>query len=365
MDYQRPDSDQGAPQGTVENDSVRPLQPMKSVSHRRLPAALPFAIAGLLVMTSVVFGATVIRMNATPPPDASAVVVGDDNPTDTPTPVITATPTPVITASPVVTPVPTPVPNMTLVVSLSGTQVKVEWSRYQGDNFAYYKIVRSTDGTVAWPLGDGDTLAAAISDIDQLSYVDAAPLGKTFTYEVFAVKSSGDGYAVLVGSNTASVATPDPTPTPKPTPTPTPQPTPKPTPAPTTNCSISLSYQLIAPVVPTQTSAVAPAHLTRGYSVKLTWTRYNCDHFQWYGVQKANSGTPTLELGQVPNAYYVDNVNALTWTDSNVSLGQTYSYRAYAFTEESLATIGGVQPACYATTILATSNIVTVTIPAS
>lgn len=371
MDFQGPDSDQGTPQGTVENDFVRPLQPMKSVSHRRLPAALPFAIAGLLVVTSVALGAGIIRQNVTPPPDASGVAVGDDNPTDTPTPVITATPTVAITDAPVVTAAPTAVPPLAAHASLSGTSVKIEWSQYQGDNFAYYKVVRSTDATVSWPLGDGDTLVAAISNIDQLSYVDPAPLGKTFNYEVFAVKSSGNGYAVLVGSNVVAIATPQPTPapTPKPTPAPTkaPEPTTAPTatPAPTASCGISLSYQLIAPVAPAQTSTVAPAHLTIGYSVKFTWTRYNCDHFQWYGVQKANNGTPTLELGNVPNFYYSDNQDQLTTTDYDVQLGQTYSYRSYAFTEESLASTGGIQPACYATTILATSNIVTVTIPAS
>lgn len=227
MDFQGPDSDQGSPQGTVENDFVRPLQPMKGVSRRRLPAALPFAIAGLLVVTSVALGAGIIRQSVTPPPDASGVVAGDDNPTDTPLPTITASPTVAITDAPVVTAAPTAVPPLAVQASLSGTSVKIEWSCYQGDNFAYYKVVRSTDATVSWPLGDGDTLVAAVSNIDQLSYVDPAPLGKTFNYEVFAVKSSEDGYAVLVGSNVVAIATPQPTPAPIPKPTPT------------TNCGIS------------------------------------------------------------------------------------------------------------------------------
>lgn len=59
MDHQRPDPDhadspsQGA---RIEDDFLRPVKPMKSASRRRLPAALPFALAGLLVVTSVAFG---------------------------------------------------------------------------------------------------------------------------------------------------------------------------------------------------------------------------------------------------------------------------------------------------------------------
>jgi hypothetical protein len=347
MDNQRPDSDQGAPQGTVENDFVRPLQPMKSVSHRRLPAALPFAIAGLLVVTSVALGAGIIRQNVTPPPDASAVVVGDDNPTDTPTPVITETPTLVITEAPVVTPVPTPVPNLTLAVSLSGTQVKVEWSRYQGDNLAYYKVVRSTDGTVAWPLGDGDTLAAAISDIDQLSYVDAAPLGKTFTYEVFAVKSSADGYAVLVGSNVVAIATPEPTPTP----------TPKPTPAPATNCGIgSLSYSIVAPTA--SVGGVQPAHVVSGYTVKFSWSKYHCDNFQMYVLVRSDSSNIQVPLvsssGNDPVNEYGDQ-NATSGQDDSVQAGHTYYYLVMVWTDKTF---------CYGGTVLAQTQVVKVVIPA-
>jgi hypothetical protein len=368
MNDQRPGSEQGAPQGTVENDFVRPLKPMKTVSHRRLPAALPFAIAGLLVVASVAFGATVIRQSVTPPPNASAVAVGDDNPTDGPSLPPTASPTTVVSDAPPVV-VVIPVPNLTLTAALSGTKVKLDWTKFLGDNFGFYKIVRSTGATPSWPLGAGDTLIAATNNIDTLNNLDPAPLGKTFSYEVFVTDPS---LAVIVGSNVVSVTTPQPTPTPVPTPTPTPAKT----------CSLSLSYQLIAPppptaaptpvVTPTPVSsagtspAVAqPATHATGYKVKFTWTKYNCNNFQWYGVQKANGGTPTLQIGDVPNAYYVDDINVLTWTDTSVSLGQTYSYRAYAFTEATVGTQGGVQPACYATTILAISNIVTVTIPAS
>ncbi len=37
-------------------------------------------------------------------------------------------------------------------------KVKLTWSKFAGTGFGYYKIVRSTDATVTWPLGSGDTL---------------------------------------------------------------------------------------------------------------------------------------------------------------------------------------------------------------
>jgi hypothetical protein len=196
MDYQRPDPDQGPPQygARVEDDFVRPLQPMKSISHRRLPAALPFAIAGILVVSSIALGATVIRQAVTPPPDASGVDVGDESPA--PSVAVSEAPTVTVTEAPA--PVVTP---LTLTASISSGKVALSWTKYEGDDFCYYKVIRSTDATVSWPLGEGDTLVAAISDVNTLSMVDAAPAGKTYSYEVFAVKSADDGYAVIVGSN--------------------------------------------------------------------------------------------------------------------------------------------------------------------
>ena len=53
MDYHRPDPDTGSlPSGArVEDDFVRPLRPMRGGSHLRLPAAMPFAFAAILVVS--------------------------------------------------------------------------------------------------------------------------------------------------------------------------------------------------------------------------------------------------------------------------------------------------------------------------
>ncbi len=349
MNFQGQDPEGSKPAGPrVEDDLERPLRAVKAISHRRLPAALPFAIAGILVVSSVAFGATVVRNLVTPTSSATPVVVGDDPtdaPTDAPTLVPTPTPTPVVTVAPVVTPAPT-LGTLTLTGAISGQKVALAWSRYQGDNFGYYKIIRSVEATPTWPLGAGDTLVAATTDIETVSWADpSAPRSKTLFYAVFAVTAEDTGYQVLAASNVVSVTTP------------------APTPAPTVNCtSLSLKAVLQSPTA--STGGVLPANNGgSGYSIKLSWSKYRCSNFQWYGVQMSQSGTPVLKLGDIPNAYYVDNINALSWTDTEVQSGQTYYFRAYAFTEASLGATDGVRPACYATTILAISNVVKVVVP--
>ena len=111
MDDQRPDQDGPSPSrgARIEEDFVRPLKRIVGSSRMRFPAALPFALAGILVVTSLAFGATFVRNIVTPPPSATPIVVGDDpvpTPTPTPTPTPEETPTPTPTPEQVVEPVP-------------------------------------------------------------------------------------------------------------------------------------------------------------------------------------------------------------------------------------------------------------------
>ena len=322
MDY-RPDQD----------DFERPLKPIKA-SGRRLPAAIPIALAGLIALSGVAFGATVIRTitdaDATPvvlddDPDATPVVLGDD-PTDAPTDAPTAEPTEAPTEAPTEEPTPA---TMTLTATLSGTKVVLTWSAFQGEDFAYYKVVRSTNAEVTWPLGTGDKLVAAISDQNKLTFTDTAPLGKTLYYRIFAVRSSTEGYEAMGSTNVATIATPEPTA--------------KPTPRPTPTCGMSLSYRI-----------VTGDGGAKG--VKLTWTKYRCDHFQYYvpgrsadsdvdfPLPHANT-TPLSEIGDV---------TVLTFTDWGVESGKTYWYRVMAWNEEVF---------CNGGTVLAKTNRIRVTIP--
>jgi hypothetical protein len=310
----------------------QPLTPIKGASRRRLPAALPIALAGILVVTAVAFGAGVVQPLITA--NATPVVVGDDEPEATPTPEATAEPTAEPTAAP-----------LSLTAELDGFKVDVAWTAYSGDDFAYYKVVRSTDATVEWPLGEGDSLVAAIPEIDKLSTVDSPPGGKTYTYGVFAVKGLDDGYAVIVGSNTATVAVPEPTPAP----------TPKPTPKPTANCNMSLT----ATVKAASADQVAPNVIaSSGFVVRLTWTKYQCDNFEWYVVVRSEDGHPDVPLPHANTSGFevTQDVNILTWTDTRVQAGHTYYYRVMAWNSKVF---------CNGGTVLGKTNIASAEIPAA
>ena len=238
MDHQKPDPENGSSpsEARVEHDFVQALKPMRGASHRRLPAALPFAIAGMLVVTSVAFGATFARNMVSPQATAKPTtnVIGDDGPVEGSSPSASLGDSPSASASasasasesPTTPTTPKSPGELSITVDALAGKAKITWSAYTGDDFAYYKVVRSTDATATWPLGDHDTLVAAIDNKATLTFTDCSGAG-TFTYRVFAVKTDGDSYAVLAESDTATVtvapaATPTPTPTPKPTQKPTP-----------------------------------------------------------------------------------------------------------------------------------------------
>jgi hypothetical protein len=232
---------------------------------------------------------------------------------------------------------------LTLTGVLSGSKVSLKWSAYAGDDFAYYKVVRSTDTTAEWPLGANDTLVAAITNVATLSFLDNAPAQTVLSYAVYAVASGDSGYEVLAASNVVEVLTP----------AVTPAPTKK-------NCNLALTAQLISPSA--SVDGALPATYSGGYSVKLRWSRYHCANFQWYGVQVSESGAPVLRKGENPNAWYTDGINVLSWT-TEVQSGHTYYFRVYAFTEQSQASAGDVRPACNVGTILGYSNVVKVVVP--
>ena len=208
MDYHRPDPDSGSsPSGPrVEDDVLRRLTPIRGTSYRRLPAALPFAIAAIFVVSGLAFGATVFQNIVAPSPSASAVLVGDDNPTDGPTDAPTDAPVDgPVGGAPTEAPTAAPVEGqLTISVDVLPGRAQVTWSAYTGPDFAYYKVVRSSDGMAAWPLGEGDILVAAIDNKATVLFTDYSGPG-TFTYRVFAVKSSESGYAVLASSDSKTV----------------------------------------------------------------------------------------------------------------------------------------------------------------
>jgi len=332
MEQQRPEG------GRVEDDFMQPLTPMKTRSPRRLAASLPMAIGAILLVGAVAFGAGAIAPIIVP--DESPIVVGDE-PTPEPTVEPTVEPTPVPTPVPTAEPTEPVVVDLELTAALSGTKVVLTWTAYDGPDFFYYKVVRSSDAEASWPLGEGDKLVAAIGDPEKLTFTDAPPTGATWYYQVFAVTCGEDGYVPVAVSNVATIAVP--------------RPTPKPVP----NCNMSLSAKVIAPTA--MGDGVAMVVVGSGYKVKLSWTKYACDMFEGYIVIRSetnskldgpvNSGDPNVQILEE-----LGDINKLTWTDTKVRAGHTYYYRVLAMNWSE---------ACYGGIVLGRSNIVKVTIPAA
>ena len=352
MDYQSQDPGQRpSPSGArVEDDFIQPLKPMRGVSHRRLPAALPLAIAGVLMVSTIAFGATLARNSVSPTAKATATinVVGDDPedspiattvPTDAPTiapqaptdePTATPTPTPKPTPKPTKTPSPTRNPS-----DLGALKVKknadgsytFSWSAYKGGkHYDYYKL----DGQ-PYPNKPGYVENGS----HYLSCLDPGTTSTTITLDdgtwnlnVEAVDTSGEAVAV----------------------------------ARTSVLKLVVSKPTAPKIVGLSLTATAQADGT----VDLKWSKYTGDYFNYYAVVRATgTGTPTLKPGQNPDVYF-DSVSKTSWTDDGSSglgaleSGKTYTYRVYAYSER---TFGAVTPACTVGTILAVSDPKTVTIP--
>lgn len=99
-------------------------------------------------------------------------------------------------------------------LGLTGGDVVVEWSACEVDGFAAYKIIRSTDEFVTWPLGAGDTLAGVITDAAGRRFVDrAVDAGRKYFYRVLGLHSLDGKTLVACRSGVARITTPAPDPT--------------------------------------------------------------------------------------------------------------------------------------------------------
>jgi hypothetical protein len=202
------------------------------------------ALAALFMVGAITFGASVLRpMTANHQPDATeaqdelgagnggqaeepadkpdgeAEPVFDENqdqpewqqPDKTPLPEPTEKPQePEPTAKPQ-EPAPTekPAPSSDLwleaFINADNGKVVVKWNPFEG-YFEKYKLVRSTDGSVSWPEGEGDTLVGVIGAGDMTKFYDtSAPCGVELHYRVFAVKHGESGYVVMASSNVDGV----------------------------------------------------------------------------------------------------------------------------------------------------------------
>ena len=336
----------------------------------RLVAAVPGAFTAVLLVGAVAFGASTLRSaapaaeSAAPAAPAAqpagaadptpkvriAVAVDLDNadpkPTATPAkPKPAATPKPkpspeeetkqdeqpVATAKPIPAPAPpkatdkpkpAPAPADPVALVLEGWpkdgKVKLAWKPYAYEGFEYYKVVRSTDATVTWPAGAGDTVIGVIGDPKAPWWADKPACGVASSYRVFAVRAGELGYVTLGASNVVTVTVPC-------APDPTPHET-KP-------------IGLWAEVRP-------------GEGVKLAWDACAVDGFIAYKVVRSltnpdpryplNDGTELIAAIGDPGQTHL--------LDAAVTAGQTWTYRVLAVGEGSDGKIILCQSAAVAAT---------------
>jgi len=223
---------------------------------------------------------------ATPEPTKAA----EPEPTPTPKP----TPVP---ATP--KPTPTPVPAISLALVIKESHPYATWGACEGVTFDAYKVVRSTDSTVSWPAGSGDTLVAAVkAGGSRTAWDSSAPGGKKLYYRVFCVQSTSAGYKAVRSSATKAITTPA-------------------DPSPPAACSISLSTSLAGAAQTTKMT-------TGGTGVSLDWTACQSSGLVYYKVVRSATSNPsylpwtdgTTVVAVVDpsgTTAYVDHPGAGTW----------------------------------------------------
>jgi hypothetical protein len=101
--------------------------------------------------------------------------------------------------------VATPAPKL----ALEHGDVAISWSVCKVDDFVYYRVVRSTDEAVSWPMGPGDVLVATIKAADRTRFVDTrASAGRRYHYRVVGIAKHDSSYRVACRSGIQSVLTP-------------------------------------------------------------------------------------------------------------------------------------------------------------
>jgi hypothetical protein len=191
-------------------------------------------------------------------------------------------PKPEPTEKPVETAAPE-VPAMALSLAIKEGHVYLDWSTCKAEGAEVYKVVRSKDSTVRWPLGENDTLIAAVGmDGKTAAWDEGAPKGKRLWYRVFCLRHAGEGYKVLTSSPTKSIETPAGEPAPE-------------------IVSIGLEVDSV-----------------EGHAV-LHWEACSMDGFSHYRiVRKAYEGTTVVKE--------IEDAGVTTWTDETVVVGETYKY---------------------------------------
>ena len=171
-------------------------------------------------------------------------------------------------------------------------KIVVKWSPYAGE-LEKYKLVRSSDGTVTWPEGEGDLLVGVIGP-DGNYFVDAdAPCNAELHYRVFAVRHGEEGYVVLASSN------------------------------------VDGALRECNETPPADPVALAFEVGQAAEGVKLAWQPCTSDAFVVYKVvRSATNENPVYPLNDGTELIgVVENAGVTGFVDANVEAGQTWIYR--------------------------------------
>jgi hypothetical protein len=193
-------------------------------------------------------------------------------------------------------PKPDPAPSSALTLeafyNADKGKIVVKWSAYTGE-FEKYKLVRSSDGTVTWPEGEGDMLVGVIGP-DGNYFVDTdAPCNDEVHYRVFAVRHGEEGYVVLASSN------------------------------------VDGALRECSETPPADPVALAFQVGQAAEGVKLAWEPCTSDAFVVYKVvRSATNASPVYPLNDGTELIgVIENAGVTGFVDSNVEAGQTWTYR--------------------------------------
>lgn len=192
------------------------------------------------------------------------------------------------------TPTPVEIGTLSLTVTLGDGKPFVNWGDCTGD-WDLYKVVRSTDSTVTWPKGDGDSLAAVVGKDGASKFRDGdAPAGKKVWYRVFCLRETEAGYKIVAASAAKAIQVPAAEPEPEPDP-------------------VAIGFEV---------------ELADG-GVALHWGACNHDSFAAYKVLRSTGSDPSYlppsDGTQVRSV--IENADLTSYTDGDVASGQTWTYR--------------------------------------
>jgi hypothetical protein len=95
-----------------------------------------------------------------------------------------------------------------LTLSLSGSDVRVDWTTCTASGFSAYAIVRSRDSEIHYPAEDLDTVIARVTSASSTALTDAAaPSGQSW-YRIWCLTRSGGEERTAATTNTVGIAVP-------------------------------------------------------------------------------------------------------------------------------------------------------------